>query len=73
METILVIAGNKAQFDNWLRDFVVAEPGMFTYADAHSLLGRRYSAILKIGTYYEHRDFEDIRNWVHHYFPEINL
>lgn len=73
MDKILVMAGNREQFHNWVHSSVVAEPDMFVCADAHALLGSRYSAIIKIGTYYEHNDFDEIRAWAHHYFPEITL
>jgi hypothetical protein len=72
MEKILVVAGNRKQFDSWIREHVIAERDMFVYADAKAFYGMRYAAVLKIGTYYENNDWGHIRDAISHYFPDSN-
>lgn len=67
MEKILVIAGNKKQFDYFMEG--VYPKDKFVYFDGvRSMYGIKYSGYIKYGTYDDRKDWYEISDLLDRYF-----
>ena len=62
MEYIVVIAGNKREFDNFIRPWMTPnEAKQFRYAGSYrDVVGIKISNVVKIGTWQDKRDAHEI-------------
>lgn len=58
---IIVIAKDREQFHNWLRELSPRDDNNFIFADLNSIRGARASSIIEIGNSYERKDYYELK------------
>lgn len=64
---ILVLAGNRQQFEHWLDEKGLTDTDARHGYEPRVIMGNRYSAVIEIGTFWERKDARKLRNFVKDY------
>jgi len=66
MEKILILAGNKKQFEHFLNDVypIEARKDFIFIGRIQDFLGIRVKYIIEVGTFWKNKDSDEIRNIV---------
>lgn len=64
---ILIIAGTKKQYHDYLLENKISENDTIYAYEARSILGHRYNKIIEVGTARERKDYREIKKLAEFY------
>jgi hypothetical protein len=65
MQKIIILAGNRQQFEGYLEHNGLTDSQACYGFDARSLFGIEASGVIEIGTFYERKDASELRRLAH--------